>query len=137
MEFGSISEMEAYAKSLMNITAMICAEEMVEIMKDKIQEAYNSYQPSIYQRTRDLLDTPQVMSASSDGMETEFEDNGNWFSLVGKNKGQHFFALEGLEGGHTWGRGATDIYDSAVAQCRSDIPDLYIKTLQRMGVPIR
>ena len=137
MEFGSISEMESYAKSLMNITAMICAEEMVEIMKDKIQEAYNSYQPSIYQRTRDLLDTPQVMSANSDGMETEFEDNGDWFSLVGKTKGQHFFALEGLEGGHTWGRGATDIYDSAVAQCRSDIPDLYIKTLQRMGVPIR
>lgn len=137
MEFGSISEMESYAKSLMNISAMICAEEMIEIMKEQIQDAYNSYQPSIYVRTGELLETPQIVSASSDGMETEFEDNGNWFSLVGKTAGQHFFALEGLEGGSTWGRGATQIYDFSVSQCQSKIPDLYIEHLRRMGVPIR
>lgn len=136
MEFGSIAELESFAKSLMNISAMICAEEMIEIMKEKIKEAYNAYSPSMYHRTGDLLETPQIVSANADGMETEFEDNGGWFSLVGSTAGQHFFALEGLEGGHTWGRSATHIHASSMTTCYSEIPTLYIKTLQRMGVPI-
>ena len=106
-------------------------------MREEIENAYNSYSPSMYVRTGDLLNTPQIIQANSSGMTTEFVDNGGWYSLVGKTKGQHFFALEGLEGGYSWGRGATNIYPTSLAKCYAIIPEKYEQCLNAFGIPTR
>jgi hypothetical protein len=91
----------------------------------------------MYSRTGDLLNTPQIIQADSSGMTTEFVDNGGWYSLVGRTAGQHFFALEGLEAGTSWGRGATNIYSFSAVKCYSNIPDKYKKCLISFGIPIQ
>jgi hypothetical protein len=131
-----MAELKKYVLGVMEDCAEICAEEMLEIMREEIENAYNNYSPVQYVRTGELLNTPQVISVSSDGIVTEFVDNGNWFSLVGKTKGQHFFALEGLEGGYSWGRGATSIYSTSVDRCNNRIPDYYARCLRAFGIPI-
>ncbi len=135
MIFNSMADLRAYVLSAMEDCAQICAEEMLEIMREEIENAYNSYSPSQYVRTGDLLNTPQIIKANNDGMVTEFVDNGGWFSLVGKTAGQHFFALEGLEGGTTWNRGATNIYPTSVSRCYDYIPMYYERCLNAMGIP--
>jgi hypothetical protein len=137
MIFDSLAELESYVRGVMDKCAGICAEEMLEIMREEIENAYNSYSPSMYSRTGDLLNTPQIIQADSSGMTTEFVDNGGWYSLVGRTAGQHFFALEGLEAGTSWGRGATNIYSFSAVKCYSNIPDKYKKCLISFGIPIQ
>lgn len=135
MIFDSMAELKSYVLKAMEDCAQICAEEMLDIMREEIENAYNNYSPVQYVRTGDLLNTPQIISATNDGMVTEFIDNGGWYSLVGKTKGQHFFALEGLEGGYSWGRGATSIHSTSVARCYEKIPMYYERTLNALGIP--
>ena len=135
MIFDSMTELRSYVLRVMNDCAQICAEEMLEIMREEIENAYNDYSPSMYVRTGDLLNTPQIIQADSSGMTTEFVDNGGWYSLVGRTKGQHFFALEGLEGGYSWGRGATNIHPTSVLRCYEYIPQYYERTMNALGIP--
>lgn len=135
MIFDSMTELRSYVLRVMNDCAQICAEEMLEIMREEIENAYNNYSPAEYVRTGALLNTPQIISADSDGMVTEFMDNGDWFSLVGSTAGQHFFALEGLEGGYSWGRGATSIHPTSVSRCYMNIPMRYERTMNALGIP--
>lgn len=136
MVFDSLGELEAYVLKTMDSCAKLSAEQMLEIMRDEIEQAYNSYSPSMYVRTGALLNTPEVISANRSGMVTEFMDNGGWYSLVGKTKGQHFFALEGLENGTTWGRGATNIVSFSTVKCYAVIPDFYRQCMEAFGIPI-
>lgn len=137
MVFDSMEQLEAYVLKAMDDCAKLSAEKMLDIMTDELENrVYNNYSPNIYVRTGDLMNTPQIISANSTGMHTEFVDNGGWFSLVGATKGQHFFALEGLEGGHSWGREATNAYPFAYTRCLSEIPDYYRKCLVAFGIPI-
>lgn len=137
MTFNSIDEMRKYVLSIMNDCAYLTSERMLEIMKQQIEDAYNSYSPSMYVRTGDLLNTPQRISANSRGIKTAFVDNGGWYSLVGQTKGHHFFALEGLEAGTSWGRDATDIYQNSVDICHIEIGDFYVDCMKKFGVPIK
>lgn len=135
MVFDSMGELKAYVLGVMDDCAKLSAERMLEIMEQEIEDAYNSYSPNIYVRTGDLKNTPQIMSANRTGMHTEFVDNGGWYSLVGKTAGQHFFALEGLEGGTTWGRDATHIHPFATVKCYSEIPNFYKECMNKFGIP--
>lgn len=133
MIFDSIADLRKYVEGVMDDCAQMCAQEMLEIMREEIQNAYFEYSPKVYFRTGQLLNTPQIISADSNGMATEFVDNGDWFSVY---TGEHFFALEGLEGGTTWGRGATTIHPTSVARCQAQIPDYYARCLRAFGIPI-
>lgn len=135
MVFDSMSELRNYVLNVMDDCATICAEEMLEIMRREIDEVYNSYSPSMYVRTGDLKNTPQIISANRNGMHTEFVDNGGWYSLVGKTAGQHFFAMYGLEGGHTWGREGTSIHPNSVVNCYAQIPNKYKEVMNAFGIP--
>ena len=136
MVFDSLSELKTYVERAMENSAKKSAEEMLEIMREEILDAYGSYSPKVYERTGDLENTPQIIVADQSGMTTEFMDNGGWYSLVGRTAGQHFFALEGLEAGTSWGRGATNIYETSKARCYVMIPDYYIKYMRALGIPI-
>lgn len=136
MVFDSIGALRSYVLGVMGDCATLCAEQMLEIMRQEIENAYSSYAPSMYSRTMDLMNTPTFLMANSSGMATTFADNGGWYSLVGSTKGQHFFALYGLEGGSTWGRGATNIYDTSVAMCYAQIPAYYKQCMIAFGIPV-
>lgn len=133
MIFDSIADLRKYVEGVMDDCAQMCAQEMLEIMREEIQNAYFEYTPKKYFRTGQLLNTPQIILADSSGMTTEFVDNGDWFSVY---TGEHFFALEGLEGGTTWGRGATTIHPTSVARCQAQIPDYYARCMRAFGIPI-
>lgn len=137
MIFDSLADLERYVKNIMNDCAYLCAEEMLEIMREEIEDAYSSYNPKMYVRTGDLLNTPQIIQANNKGMITEFVDNGGWYSLVGKTAGHHFFALEGLEGGYTWDRPTTNIHPNSIQKCYSRIPEYYEKCLNAFGIPTK
>lgn len=136
MVFNSIGEMKQYVLGVMDDCALICANEMIEIMRQEIEQAYDSYSPSLYVRTGDLLNTPQIREASNKRMVTEFMDNGGWYSVQGSTKGQHFFALEGLEYGTTWGRDKTNIVPFSMVKCYSEIPKTYKDCMKAFGIPI-
>lgn len=137
MVFKSIDEMRRYTLRIMDDCATLTAQEMVDIMKRKIEEAYRSYSPKMYVRTMDLMNTPQEVMANNKKIVTEFMDNGGWYSLVGRTQGQHFFALEGLEGGYSWGRGATNIYEEAKQDCFTDGVQYYKECMKAFGVPLK
>lgn len=136
MVFDSLSDLKKYVENAMEISAKKSADEMLEIMREEIRDAYGSYSPSVYDRTGELENTPQLISADNHGMEVEFADNGGWYSLVGRTAGQHFFALVGLESGTSWGRGATNIYEGSKQRCYAMIPDYYIRCMKALGIPI-
>lgn len=136
MVFDSLSELKAYVERAMESSAKKSADEMLEIMREEILDAYGSYSPKVYERTGDLENTPQIIVADKNGMTTEFIDNGGWYSLVGRTAGQPFFALEGLEAGTSWGRGATNIYELSKTRCYAMIPDYYIRCMKALGIPI-
>ena len=136
MVFDSMSELRNYVLGVMDNCAIICAEEMLEIMEKEIdKQVYGEYSPNMYVRTMDLSKTPTILSADRTGMHTEFSDNGGWYSLVGATKGQHFFAMYGLEGGHTWGRNETQIHQKSVEECFIQIGDKYKEVMNAFGIP--
>lgn len=134
MVFNSMSELTAYVESKMDDCARKSAEKMLEIMRDTIIDAYLDYQ-TYYERTRQMLDTPQIIIANKQGITTEFVDNGDWVSAFGRTQGQHFFALAGWEKGTTLGRPATNVVAFSTVKCYSTIPDYYRKCLQSFGIP--
>lgn len=136
MVFDSMGELKAYVLGVMDSCAEICAEEMLEIMEQEVQNAYNDYHQTMYVRTGDLKKTPTKISADRNGMHTEFADNGGWYSLVGATKGQHFFAMYGLEGGYSWGRDATTIHPDSKLRCYAEIPKTYRECMKAFGIPI-
>lgn len=136
MVFDSMSELRSYVLNVMDDCATICAEEMLEIMEKEIdKQVYGEYSPNMYVRTMDLSKTPTILSADRTGMHTEFSDNGGWYSLVGATKGQHFFAMYGLEGGRTWGRNETQIHQKSVEECFIQIGDKYKEVMNAFGIP--
>lgn len=137
MVFKSIDEMRRYTLKIMDNCATLTADEMIVIMKKKINDAYGNYKPKMYDRTGDLEETPFKIYANSQGMATMFIDNGHWFSLVGRTAGQHFFALEGLEGGYSWGRGATNIYEESKEECYTNGVKYYKERMKAFGVPLK
>lgn len=137
MVFNSFEEIEAYVRQAMIDCATATAQEMINIMKQQIEQAYGGYSPSMYVRTMALLNTPEINIASESEIETEFKDNGGWYSLRGSSAGAHFFALEGLEGGYTWGRGETNIYDSSVERCKTEAVQYYFDCMKAHGIPLQ
>ena len=142
MVFDSMGELEAYVLKIMDNCAEICAEEMLEIMENEINnQVYNGYSPNMYVRTMELLRTPTKISADRSGMHTRFEDNGGWYSLRGSAKGQHFLPFYGLEEdlhstGGTWGRGSTDVIGQSDEMCKMNIPMKYKEAMRAFGIPI-
>lgn len=107
-------------------------------MRHEIEIGYSMYTPHEhgYQRTGDLLNTPQLVVANRNEIITQFEDNGNWESEYGETKGEHFFALHGWEYGTTWCRYGYQPYEMALSRIPYEVEPKYIDTLRRLGVPI-
>lgn len=137
MEFKSIDEAVNYIKQVAAGGMDSMAKEMTDIMFDEIKtKIYDTYSPTVYENTFDLLDTPEVSEIGSNYVEVEFVDNGDWRSQGGR--GEHFFPLEGFKVGAVWGREGEeiDVVEDSKAKCEIAIPPKFKEYLINKGLNV-
>ena len=101
IEFSSIEEVIEYIRGVLGEALGEVGEDMKEIMVKAIQEdIYDDHSPKVYERTGQLLNTPQITEHTSDSITTEFLDNGNWSSVI---SGKHMFPIEEYQKGKCLG----------------------------------
>ena len=100
IEFSSIEEVIEYIRGVLGEALGEVGEDMKEIMVKAIQEdIYDDHSPKVYERTGQLLNTPQITEHTSDSITTEFLDNGDWSSVI---SGKHMFPIEEYQKGNVW-----------------------------------
>lgn len=143
MKFSSLEEMIAYIEKAQSQATKKMGDEMVDIMKDEVQkQVYNSYSPNDYNRTMQLLNSPQITNVSKNYVSAAFLMMGDWKSQgYGMSSysggGSPFFPMYGLEYGGVWGRGTTSIMDESIDRMENEIPLCYRDAMNSMGIPIR
>lgn len=143
MKFSSLEEMIAHIEKAQSTATKNMGVEMVEIMKEEVQQqVYGSYSPRDYNRTMQLLNSPQITNSGNNYVSVAFMMMGDWKSQgYGMSSysggGSPFFPMYGLEHGGVWGRGTTNIMDESVSRIETEIPKCYRDTMSSMGIPIR
>ena len=138
IEFSSIEEVIEYIRGVLGEALGEVGEDMKEIMVKAIQEdIYDDHSPKVYERTGQLLNTPQITEHTSDSITTEFLDNGNWSSVISR---KHMFPIEEYQKGTVWspggGRYSADVLETAFTECQLEIPEKLIQILRSHGIPI-
>ena len=138
IEFSSIEEVIDYIRGVLGEALGEVGEDMKEIMVKAIQEdIYDDHSPIMYERTGQLLNTPQITEHTSDSITTEFLDNGDWSSVI---SGKHMFPIEEYQKGSVWapggGRYSADVLETAFTECQLEIPEKLIQILRSHGIPI-
>ena len=138
IEFSSIEEVIDYIRGVLGEALGEVGEDMKEIMIKAIQEdIYDDHSPKVYERTGQLLNTPQITEHTSDSITTEFLDNGDWSSVI---SGNHMFPIEEYQKGSVWapggGRYSADVLETAFTECQLEIPEKLIQILRSHGIPI-
>lgn len=143
MKFSSLEEMISYIEKSQSRVTQELGEEMTDIMKKEVQEqVYNSYQPQDYQRTMQLLNSPQIKYSNSNSVCVEFMMMGDWMSHgYGMSSysggGSPFFPMYGLEYGGVWSRGTTNIMEGSIDKMEDELPRCYKNIMNSMGIPVR
>lgn len=134
MQFNSLEEMIAYIEKQQAGVAKDMGDEMVQIMKEEVQkQVYASYKPKTYQRTRDMMNSPQIKYFDKNQVVTEFMMMGSWTSY----SGSPFFPMYALEGNTVYGRSGTNIMDVSCNRIESKIPNVFVQEMRSRGIPIR
>ena len=138
IDFSSIEEVIEYIRGVLGEALGEVGEDMKEIMVKAIQEdIYDDHSPKVYERTGQLLNTPQITEHTSDSITTEFLDNGDWSSVI---SGKHMFPIEEYQKGSVWapggGRYSADVLETAFTECQLEIPEKLIQILRSHGIPI-
>ena len=138
IEFSSIEEVIEYIRGVLGEALGEVGEDMQEIMVKAIQEdIYDDHSSEVYERTGQLLNTPQITEHTSDSITTEFLDNGDWSSVI---SGKHMFPIEEYQKGSVWspggGRYSADVLETAFTECQLEIPEKLIQILRSHGIPI-
>ena len=138
IEFSSIEEVIDYIRGVLGEALGEAGEDMKEIMIKAIQEdIYDDHSPKVYERTGQLLNTPQITEHTSDSITTEFLDNGGWSSVI---SGKHMFPIEEYQKGSVWapggGRYSADVLETAFTECQLEIPEKLVQILRSHGIPI-
>ena len=106
-----------------------------ELQKDTIdEEVYDAYDPKIYDRSYQLRDKMVEIKSDNNSAEVRITHTGDHISYI---KGTRFYVPYGLEGGHTWGRGATNIQENSLKKAEDEIPDTYKKAMRSKGIPVK
>lgn len=134
--FKSLSDLVRYVENATANSMKEVGEELEEVMKEAIdEEVYNAYDPSEYDRTYQLRDKMvEITNMGNSNVEVRVTHTGGHISYL---KGTRFYVPYGLEGGHTWGRGATNIEACAMEKAEDKIPDVYKKAMRSKGIPIK
>ena len=138
MQFQSLEEAIAYIRMAIEQSLGEVGEDLKEIMIKAIQEdIYNDHTPTMYNRTGQLLNTPQITEHTANNVAAEFLDNGDWSSVI---SGAHMFPIEEYQKGNVWapggGRYSADVMQTALTDVEQEIPEKLIQILRSHGIPI-
>lgn len=133
--FKSLEDLMVYVNKATTNSMREVGEELKEVMKDAIDdEVYNSYDPKVYERTEQLKNMVELTDVGNNSAEVRVTHTGGHISYI---KGTRFYVPYGLEDGHTWGRGATDIEGCAMDKAEDRIPEKYKQAMNSRGIPIK
>ena len=114
------------------------------IMKEEIQtQVYDAYKPKYYERTNQFIDSVEVTDISDDRVEISWRDNGDWYSVINRAKGEddHMYVIHGHEMGKVWGVGGyrpqTNLVEESTRRAEYEVPDELIKLLGSKGIKVR
>lgn len=132
--FKSLDDAMKYIQKATVESMKEVGDKLEDIMKDTIdEEVYDVYEPERYPRTYQLRDKMVEVKSGDNDAEVRVAHTGDHISYV---KGTRFYVPYGLEGGHTWGRGATNIQENSFNKAEKEIPDVYKKAMKSKGIPI-
>lgn len=135
MEFTSLESLFAYIEKSVAATMTEVGSEMMDIMKDEThKQVYSAYKPKKYVRSYDLMRSIGVVEKTPISVTTEWQPNGDWFSVINGNR---FYAIRGLEAGTTWGRGGTNLMEETTKRIEDEIPNVFRQAMNGKGVPIK
>lgn len=133
--FKNLKDVMKYIEKATEDAMPEVGEELEEVFKEAIdKEVYEAYDPKIYKRTMQLKDMVEITDIGKDKVEVSITHTGDHISYI---KGTRFYVPYGLEGGHTWGRGATDMEGEAIDIANDRIPDKYKKIMKSKGIKIK
>ncbi len=126
MVFSSVEECIAYIENAIQDCMKPLSNEIKHIMDDVTRSQVRGWSGQIFSSVR----------AKSSGMSAEasFEDTGKWYSLITKDSVGN--PIKFLEAGTTWNRGASNIMDTALGRCESEIPQKFLQLMRAKGIPI-
>ena len=136
--FKSLNDLMRYVNKATADSMPEVGKELEEIMKEEIQtQVYDAYDPSTYERTKQLLNSVETTNVSDNSVEVSWRDNGDWTSYAGT----HMYVIHGLEMGKTYGRGvyrpSTDLVGESTRRAKNEIPDKYKSEMRNRGIPIK
>ena len=113
-----------------------------DIMKEEIQEqVYDSYKPVDYNRTGQFIESVKTTHTSKDRVEVSWRDNGDWYSIIKRYKGEqpdHMYVIHGHEMGKVWGVGGyrpkTNLVEESTRRVEEEIPDELVRFLRSKGI---
>ena len=137
-KFKSLKDAMKYIEKATSDSMQELGRELEEIMKEEIQnQVYDAYNPSTYDRTKQLLNSVETTNVSDNSVEVSWRDNGDWTSYAGK----HMYVIHGLEMGKTYGRGgyrpSTNLVEESYKRAEDEIPNKYKIEMKKRGIPIK
>ena len=133
--FKSLNDLMRYVNKATADSMPEVGKELEEVFKEAIDnEVYKAYSPKIYERTEQLKDMVEITKIGNENGEVSITHTGDHISYI---KGTRFYVPYGLEGGHTWGRGATDIEGEAMDIAKDKIPEKYKSEMRNRGISIK
>lgn len=137
-KFKSLKDAMKYIEKATSDSMQELGRELEEIMKEEIQnQVYDAYNPSTYDRTKQLLNSVETTNVSDNSVEVSWRDNGDWTSYAGK----HMYVIHGLEMGKTYGKGgyrpSTNLVEESYRRAENEIPNKYKIEMKKRGIPIK
>lgn len=137
-KFKSLKDAMKYIEKATSDSMQELGRELEEIMKEEIQnQVYDAYNPSTYDRTKQLLNSVETTNVSDNSVEVSWRDNGDWTSYAGK----HMYVIHGLEMGKTYGVGGyrpkTNLVEESYRRAENEIPKKYKAEMKKRGIPIK
>ena len=112
-----------------------------DIMKEEIEEqVYDAY-PDNEHRTGQLIESVEITRILDDKVEISWRDNGNWFSIIKRAKGDnddHMYVIHGHEMGKVWGRmnKPTTLVETSTERAEKEVPEELIRILRSKGIKV-
>ena len=136
--FKSLNDLMRYIDKATSSSMLEVGKELEDIMKEEIQtQVYDAYDPSTYERTKQLLNSVETTNIRDNSVEVSWRDNGDWTSYAGKP----MYVIHGLEMGKTYGVGGyrpkTNLVEESYRRAENEIPKKYKAEMNKRGIPIK
>ena len=141
-KFKNLKDVENYINKVKADSMRELGECVEDIMKEEIEEqVYDAY-PDNEHRTGQLIESVEITRILDDKVEISWRDNGNWFSIIKRAKGDdddHMYVIHGHEMGKVWGRmnKPTTLVETSTERAEKEVPYELIKILRSKGIKAR